>query len=344
MGPNCFGNCILRKRMRYLLSLSLLLFPATLLAQGKISGLAFGDFYYIAGHHNEALRNQNGFWIRRIYFTYDQELDDGFALRLRLEMAHPGNFTASNAVPFVKDAYLKWKLNDQHELYLGISPSALFNLVESVWGYRPVEKAPADLQKLGSSREFGIALRGRLTDEGTIRYHATFGNGEGTKSEGYRGKRAGLALQFFPTEALVLEAYIDYARTDVGEVLTTWHGLGAYRIETFRMGLIYEAQHVQMAEEGDRVLRYVSGFVVAQASEKVKLFGRADRLLDPNPKGASIAYIPLAPTSRATLWIAGLDVAMNDRVHFMPNLEVVTYDADTLSTDIFLRWTFYFRF
>ncbi len=324
--------------------LACLLLPAIVQGQGRISGLAFGDFYYIISHHNAELKNQNGFWIRRIYFTYDQDLDDAFALRLRLEMNSPGNFSAGNAVPFVKDAYLKWKLNAQHELYLGISSSALFNLVESVWGYRSVEKAPADLQKLGSSREFGVALKGKLTRDGVVRYHAVFGNGEGTKSEGYRGKKVGLALQLFPTDAIVLETYADYARAKAGETRTTWHGFGAYRTEAFRLGLEYEAQHVKVEEGANRDLRYVSGFAVVRAGEKVNLFGRVDRLLDPNPQGASIAYIPFASTSKATLWIAGLDLAMSVRVHLIPNIEVVTYDADELDPDVYLRWTFYVTF
>lgn len=332
--------------MRYVsgLLLACLLWPAVVLGQGRISGLAFGDFYYIASHHNEALKDQNGFWFRRIYFTYDHDLGDDFAFRLRLEMNSPGNFTAGDAVPFVKDAYLRWRFSDRHELYLGISPSALFNLIESVWGYRPVEKAPADLQKLGSSREFGVALRGDLTGDGVVRYHATFGNGEGTRSEGYRGKKLALALQFFPNEAFVVEGYVDYARTAADAVTTTWHAFGAYQTEALRAGLVYEAQQVDVEQGRDRTLRYVSGFVVGRAGERLNLFGRVDRLLDPNPRGASIAYIPFATTSKATLWIAGLDLAMNDRVHFMPNIELVTYDADALDTDVYLRWTFYVTF
>ncbi|WP_245771921.1 porin [Rhodothermus profundi] len=333
--------------MRYFrcgIALLSLLLTGTLYGQGRVSGLAFGDFYYIARHHNAELEGQNGFWIRRIYLTYDQKLDETFAWRLRLEMNSPGNFTAGNATPFVKDAYLRWKLNDLHALYLGISSSALFNLVESVWGYRSVEKAPADLQKLGSSREFGVALKGRLTRDGRVRYHATFGNGEGTKAEGYRGKKLALALQFFPSRPLILESYVDYARLQQGASLTTWHLFGAYRTEGFRAGVVYERQRVRAAGGSDRMLRYVSGFVVGRVQERMHLLVRMDRLLDPNPKGASISYLPFATTSKATLWILGVDVAVAPQVHFIPNIEWITYDQEALRADLYLRGTFYFRF
>lgn len=331
------------KRLAFVVLL-LTVWPNALHGQGRLSGLVFGDFYYIAGHHDTALKDQNGFWIRRIYFTYDRDLEDNLALRFRLEMNSPGDFRAGEAVPYVKDAYLRWKLTEQHELYLGISPSGLFYLCESVWGYRPVEKAPANLQQLGSSREFGLALKGKLTQDGLVRYHAVLGNGEGTKSEGYRGKKAGLALQLFPTEAVVLEAYADYARTARGEAVNTWHGFGAYQSKGFRVGLEYGAQHINVDNGAGRDLRYASGFAVVRAGDQVQLLGRVDRLLDPNPKGSSIAYLPFATTSKATLWIAGLDVAINSQVHFIPNVEAITYDQDNLKGDVFLRATFFITF
>ncbi len=95
-----------------LLLIGLLLVPAFLLkGEGKFSGWMFGDYYYAVTHHDEAVEGNNGFWLRRIYFTYDNTLSDKIAMRFRLEMNSPGDFkTSSTLVPFVKDAYLTAKL------------------------------------------------------------------------------------------------------------------------------------------------------------------------------------------------------------------------------------------
>ena len=79
---------------------------------GKISGLYFGDYYYIAAHHNEELKSRNGFWTRRVYLRYDQKLNEIFSSRVRFEMANPDGLDSEadpkeKTIPFVKDAYLK---------------------------------------------------------------------------------------------------------------------------------------------------------------------------------------------------------------------------------------------
>ncbi len=61
----------------------------------KISGLAFGDYYYVAANHRDELVDQNGFWFRRIYLTYDHTLTKAFSLRVRLEMNSKGDFESS---------------------------------------------------------------------------------------------------------------------------------------------------------------------------------------------------------------------------------------------------------
>jgi len=319
------------------------LFPSMLYGQGKISGLAFGDFYYIVSHHNRSLQDQNGFWYRRIYFTYDRDLGEHFSTRLRLEMNHPGNFTAGDAVPYVKDAYLQWKLHPQHTVILGILPAPMFEQVEAAWGYRSIEKTPGDLYKLGSTREVGVAAQGSLTGDGLVRYHAAFGNGEGLRSEGYRGKKLAWALQAMPA-SWILELYGDYARTRRGEQATTWHGLVAYKTTSFRIGTIYEVQNVSVDRSGDYTLRYLSIFGAGRLDARVQLLGRVDRMLEPNPRVGNNTYLPLATTSKATLWISGVDIGMTPQVRFQPNVEVVTYDEEGLDADVFLRWTFLVTF
>ncbi|MFQ5627394.1 MAG: hypothetical protein ACE5I1_01435, partial [bacterium] len=61
----------------------------------KFSGYMFGDYYWFAGNHEPEIQDRNGFWLRRVYFTYDKILDESFSTRLRLEMANPDGITKS---------------------------------------------------------------------------------------------------------------------------------------------------------------------------------------------------------------------------------------------------------
>ena len=101
--------------------LLLLLVPAhTLKGEGKLSGLMFGDYYYALKNHDATVKNNNGFWFRRIYFTYDNTLTEKISMRFRLEMNSPGDFkTSTTLIPFVKDAFLSAKVGKQ-TLMLGL--------------------------------------------------------------------------------------------------------------------------------------------------------------------------------------------------------------------------------
>ena len=59
--------------------------------------------------------------------------------------------------PLVKDAYLCYQWNGR-SLYAGQSPTPIWSITETVWGYRAVEKTIMDLNKIGSSRDNGIAF------------------------------------------------------------------------------------------------------------------------------------------------------------------------------------------
>lgn len=159
---------------------------------GKISGYMFGDYYYVVANHNEELEDNNGFWFRRIYLTYDHGLSEDFAVRFRIEMNSAGDFSSqSKLTPVVKDAYLKWK-HARHRILVGISSTPTWAVVEKVWGYRSVEKTPLDLQRFGSSRDFGLAIKGSLDQQQRWNYHFMFANGSSNGSENNKGKKCSL--------------------------------------------------------------------------------------------------------------------------------------------------------
>ena len=152
----------------------------------KISGLVYGDYYWLAADHREALEDQNGFWFRRIYLTYDHTFSKAFSARLRLEMNSPGDFSSSERMtPYVKDAWVKWT-HGSHAVSFGLAPTPSFEFVESVWGYRSVEKTPLDLLRWDSSRDIGLLAQGALG--GRTRYSVQVGNGSGVNGETDRAK------------------------------------------------------------------------------------------------------------------------------------------------------------
>ncbi len=317
---------------------------------GKISGYMFGDYYYVAANHRADIEDLNGFWFRRIYLAYDQKLDDGLSVRLRTEMSQPGDFSTSEKMtPDVKDAYLKWTTGNTQFL-VGISSTPTWSVVEKIWGYRSVEKTPLDLQKFGSSRDFGISIKGKLGASGKIFYHAMFANGSSNKSETNKQKKVMGSLGAWLTDNLIVEGYADYDGRPDSKSRNTLQGLIAYKTKQARIGFQFDYQNRQMGVgEQDQSWTIWSAFAVAKIAGKTSVFARVDGISDPNPDGAKIAYIPFDPTAKATFIVGGLDFHISPRLHVMPNVEFVSYSVVNAGdpepdTDVIPRVTVYAKF
>ena len=205
---------------------------------GRFHGYAFGDYYYFVEDHRSDLVDQRGFWFRRIYLTYDYTINKQFSSRLRLEMSNEFDFSSAVAMTaFVKDAWLKYKFSNQ-QVILGISPIPTFQIIEKVWRYRSVEKTPLDLQRMASSRDFGLAGKGKFDDKGMFRYHLMFSNGSSNKQEIDKGKSGMLSLAMFVSN-FVIELYGDYADKEGDENWYTLQGFVGYNAKKLKIGLQY---------------------------------------------------------------------------------------------------------
>lgn len=311
--------------------------------KSKISGYIFGDYYYVVANHEPDYEGQNGFWFRRIYFTYDHAISDEFSARLRLEMASP-DFTKESGklIPFVKDAYLKWKIR-KTALILGISPTPTWNLVEHFWGYRSVEKTPLDLYKFGSSRDFGISIKGRAFTNKLLGYHLMFANGEGKKSENNKFKKFMSAIDF-EFSSFIFQIYADWEEGEGNRNIYTFQGFLGLKFNKFKIGGLYAQQRREKEPDEKNNYEIASGFFIFDVHEKITFLTRYDKMFDPSPKG--ISYIPFAQT-KSNLLIAGLDIRPHKDVHFIPNVEYVFYDetdGEKPDSDLYLRLTFYYKF
>jgi hypothetical protein len=313
----------------------------------KINGLAFGDFYWVQGNHDNSLEDRNGFWMRRMYLTFNKSLTDTIDARVRFEASSPGDFTTKRKMePIIKDLYLRWKFSKLHQTYIGLSSTPTWGVVEGFWGYRAVEKTVLDLQKLGSSRELGVAFKGSFDTDKKVRYHFMLGNGSGTSSETNEGKKALFSLGFYPTSSLVLEFYADYDNRPLETDRRTFQGFLGFQGDSGRVGV----QYAHQIREGSSNLNLdaLSVFGFHKLTPHVSLIGRVDRMFDPNPDGHKISYIPFDPTAKSTLFLAGLDLKISEGFSLIPNVEVIRYDkredGTQPETDLIPRITFYYKF
>ena len=319
---------------------------------GKISGYFFGDYYYVAQSHNADLENRNGFQFRRIYFQYDKGLSDELSMRLRFEMNSPSFPDEKKKLePFVKHGYLKWTKKDwRTKTYFGLSGTPTWATIEKFWGYRSVAKTLLDLQKIGGSTDFAVAVQGSFDADKKLSYHVMIGNGTGTSGEIDQDKKAYFALTARPVKGVIAEIYGDFETSEADEERYTVQGFLAYQHEKFRIGA-HVANQTRKQGEGVDNLNILAGSVFGAAQiveKKVWALARFDRMFDPNPSGEKIAYTPYDKTAKSNMVIVGIDWTPIKDVHIIPNLFLVFYDKPEIGeapdTDIMPRLTLYYKY
>jgi hypothetical protein len=353
------------------LAITISLFPQQESA-GKFSGLMFGDYFYnivrdstIDNISNKALSGKNdlqGFQFRRIYFTYDYKISDQFSTRFRLESQTVVGSSSTVFTTIIKDAFLKWnEIFDGSSLIFGIQPPPSFDITEDYWGNRFLEKTIMDFRGIASSRDFGLALRGKINSSGTINYWLMYGNGSSFESEGDKYKRTYAHIDFRPSENIRVILYGDYRfkpdkgypslteQTFKNDALTT-DLLIAYReVEKYSVGFetFFQVNYNDVAKPEQDVYTVtnrnafgISLFGWYKFSDLLVGVGRYD-FFDPNFSG------DFKGDSR-NYFIAGLSFILHPKVKITPNFLLETYEAPVngVSIDPSLtgRITFYYEF
>ncbi len=317
-------------------------------AQGSFKGYMFGDAYYVASHSNDDYEGRNGLWFRRIYFTYNNQLTENIKMRLRLEMASPGDLDKKDKLyPVVKDAYLNAAIGGGQMLVFGIVSTPTFGSnVEDIWGYRHLEKTPLDLMSFASSRDFGIGLKGDIDKNGAVSYNILFGNGSSNKSETNKGKKVYGSLAFKPATGLLLEVYGDYETTSEKKNYHVYQGFAAYQGNWGRVGLLYANRHYDY-EETKLDWTLFSGFAVVSASEKLDFVARYDKMLG-EPVSKTVDYIPFSTEAPSNLIIGAISYEIASSIWVIPNIKYVFYDdpdeGGAPGDDTYINLTFFWKF
>lgn len=330
---------------------------------GKISGYMFGDYFYniqrdtaISSIPNKALSGEkdlNGFVFRRIYFTYDYDISKSFSTKFRVEADNSTTTPNGKLTIFVKDAFLKWKdVFANQDLIIGIQPTPAFEISESFWGYRSLEKTIMDLRGYVSSRDFGISLRGKLNEKGSLGYWAMYGNNSGVNLENDKYKRYYLHFYVKPIENLTATIYgdlrsqksvlnpVNLSGTLSRNIYTAAFFLG-YKNKTVSFG----AETMYQVKENDRQtltgIENRSGYGIslfgsAKLSGQTAIIGRYD-FFEPDDNR-------MASADRVNYFILGLNYMPAEKVMIIPNLQVETFENKNYKSSVTGRVTFYWAF
>ena len=328
----------------------------------------FGDYYWYVDRHQDgisstdptAVEGQHGLWFRRIYFTYDYAYSDKLTTRFRLEANSNGEFDGGDIVPYVKDAYLKWTYKGRQQLTLGIQPTLTFEWLDGFWGLRHIEKTPADLYRIDSSRDFGVTFAGPAPVKG-LSYGVQFGNESGSGSEAREGKILRLETRYRRESGLALEGFYSFGTGPSGADRQTAQAIAGVERDTIRAGAQYLWQQRQSGDDilPDQTIDVWSGFVVWDVlPKKADLFLRSDFVKGDLggaetglPGAEGIDYLLLSSQAPFSTWIVGGEWYLHPAVRVGPNLEIVRYthapdpvQAPGRRQDAVLRFTFYWTF
>lgn len=371
-------------------------------AQGKFSGLVFGDYFYNVAKDTGFSRlsrtvvpgskDFQAFQIRRIYFTYDNDISEKFTARFRLEgnmlASENGSSATASRVSgsslsqlYIKDAYMKWKnIFAGSDLIFGVQPTTAYDISEGVWAYRSLEKTIMDLRGIISSRDLGLALRGKFDDGGMFGYWFMVSNNSAQDDAVNRYKRVSLNLQVKPVTNVIVTVDGDFrtqdkindpASTTVPKAtlpnnVLTYALFAAYNDPTsFTLGVEAFMQSTQNgevdpADKTGKTLKSLNAFGVSifgyyWFTPEIGLIGRYD-IFNPNtdsnfPLAGAVSAPGYAASLTRNYLIAGLSFKPDKNVQIIPNLQMETYQAPrnvtsavSIDASVTARVTFYWVF
>ena len=216
--------------------------------QGKLWGLAFGDFYY-AAHADPNGRgaetnyfgvpsNRNAFQFRRVYLGYDYDISRKFSVEFLLASEITANTAPAtgtsvqagdNLVDNKMALYIKLANLRVHDIWKGtdVLVGEMFTpttqlLTEQVWGYRSIERTISDLHR-SSIFDVGVALRGNFDADKIFGYDAMIGNNSQSNLLSASNPNTGFFKAFYGDvyaklfqKHLIIDLYADYFQTASG--------------------------------------------------------------------------------------------------------------------------------
>jgi hypothetical protein len=322
---------------------------------GKFCSQVFGDYYYVVKADTGILNlsktilnkktNANGFRLRRANLSYEYNFAPNLTSMVKLETEETSVTSDGKMDFFLKDASIKWSFIKNHDLIIGLQSTFTFEESEKNWGHRYIERTIMDIRGIASSRDLGISLRGKITDNGSLFYNIMVANNSALKTETDKYKRFYANIGYRPIEALCITLYGDYSakeRIDGKSKNEMVSGLFmGYKKEKVSIGIEGFYKISQNGDYSSNELHdlYTSGSSIFGSYKFAKKWGSFARfdLWDNN--------ITISGDAR-NFATAGITWSPINGFTLSPNLEVETYEKNATRTpapSIWARLTFHWQ-
>ncbi|MBL8047469.1 MAG: hypothetical protein JNJ45_02190 [Chthonomonas sp.] len=299
--------------------------PAFADDKGKLSGVMFGDMYFFGKHNDAAIQGKQGFWLRRITLQYDREIDAKLSARVQIESKDPGDFTNNTAMQVtMRDAWVQFK-DGRDTWRLGLIPTATWGVTEQKLGYRPIEKAPMELYRMGSSRDIGISYNTNLDKSGKTALMLAVGNGNGQRSSDGESAAAYARITHDLNNVMTVNLYADAQKRPNQEY---WRSAKAEFFvvgRDYKGGLVFANQARSRPNASDLNLNLLSLYVEGKASEKARPFLRWDQVSDALPDADKIEFYRMSPQGKPTLFMVGVRMKIHPNFEIVPNIANISY-------------------
>jgi hypothetical protein len=281
-------------------------------ANTTVGGQAFADFGYIklqnenaAGQKIDAPPTGTGFDIKRFYLIADHKFNDIWSADITLDAQYSTASTASitNGTTtttvltnqnssggvtevMVKKLYLEGKFSDALVVHAGAYTSPWAPFVESLYGYRYIEKTTTDRLGFAQTADWGLNATGKFGPSGMLSYSVSIVDGGGyknptrTKSPDVEGRLGVVPVKWLTVGAGFYAGHLGQV-TATNEnfdrnTATRFNGVVAMNLNGVRAGVEYFTAKNYKTVNNLTASVYGTSSVVASSATGVAVSDKAD--------------------------------------------------------------------
>lgn len=300
----------------------------------KFSGLAYFDYFYNIENKDISKKDLQGFQFRRVFFTADFDVTNKLSARFRLESDGTELNNVNRFYPYLKELYAQYKL-DNSQLYFGLITTPPTEVEEKFWAYRSVEKIQMDLRGLVTTRDVGISLITKTSDNKNS-FWIMFANNSSHGAETDKYKKIYLQFLREVLENLTLSFDANFANASGDKNLYAGR-IGIYtQSEDMKGGLTFSSALQKKSDVNNKDLKQFGISIFGSKKLNSDLTGliRFDVFEPSTERINNIEYT----------FIGGIDYKLEKNFNIIPNIIYNKYENKNFKSDLAARITFYYQF